>query len=152
MKSKKNIYYSFVYVISERLIFILFILFLLFASQNYELAHKSAIVIFLSFAISEAIKTIYPKRRPQNPLLPKKTDTSFPSSHSAISFALAFSYIFLHGMNVYGFLLFTVASFVALGRVLAGAHFIVDVVVGSLIALGVCLVVYSLNIAISFNL
>lgn len=152
MKSKQDIYYSFVYFISERLIFILFILFLIPTSLSLELIHKTVVVVFFSFVISEAIKSIYPKSRPTNPLLPKKTDTSFPSSHSALSFAFAYSYIFMNGFDFFGIILFLIALVVALGRVLAGAHFVVDVVAGSIIAFLVCFVVYTLNISFSFGL
>ncbi|MBP7859917.1 phosphatase PAP2 family protein, partial [Patescibacteria group bacterium] len=67
-------------------------------------------------------------------------------------FALAYSYIFMNGFDYFGIALFIIAIFVALGRVLAGAHFIVDVVAGSLIAFLVCLLVYTLNISFSFGL
>lgn len=56
---------------------------------------------------------------------------SFPSDHAAIAFALA---LFAFSLNKkIGLLCYAIACAVALGRVLAGVHYVIDVYAGALI-------------------
>lgn len=58
------------------------------------------------------------------------TDSSFPSEHTALAFGLAFA-IYLRNKKL-GLAFITGALLVALGRVLANVHFIIDII-GSVI-------------------
>ena len=59
--------------------------------------------------------------------------TSFPSGHTTFSFALAFS-IFLYDKKIGGMFLL-LAFFVALGRIITGVHFPLDVVAGGILGI-----------------
>ena len=56
-------------------------------------------------------------------------DSTFPSKHASVAFALAWA-IFLKRKKS-GFWLLTVASLVSLSRVIAGAHYPLDIVAGA---------------------
>lgn len=60
------------------------------------------------------------------------TFQSFPSGHAATSFAAAMVVFLLAGRR-WGILAFAVASFVALSRLVVGAHFITDIVAGAFV-------------------
>ena len=64
---------------------------------------------------------------------------SFPSSHSSIAFALAFSMLFVD--IPFGLTLLVCAAAVALGRVYVGVHYPLDVIVGIFVGLFWALVV-----------
>jgi undecaprenyl-diphosphatase len=67
-------------------------------------------------------------------LVPEPLTThSFPSSHSAIAFALAFTVLLAR--RSYGLALLVLASGVAFGRVLVGVHYPLDVVAGMFVGL-----------------
>jgi undecaprenyl-diphosphatase len=65
---------------------------------------------------------------------------SFPSDHAAVAATLAMI-VFLHDKKS-GMLLLVLALIVALSRVLAGVHFVSDVVVGSVVGIGVALLLH----------
>lgn len=95
--------------------------------------------------ISETIKALFPTLRPfRVDGLPVLTVTvpggsSFPSGHTAESFALAVT-IWLHDKKV-GWLYLALALLVGIARVWANVHYPLDilggVVIGSLVAVGV---------------
>jgi len=60
-------------------------------------------------------------------------DSSFPSSHSAFSFALATS-VWFHDKRL-GNIFFVLAILVSIGRVLAKVHFYQDVIVGAFLGI-----------------
>jgi undecaprenyl-diphosphatase len=59
---------------------------------------------------------------------------SFPSGHTMIAFAIAYS-LYLSGYRRLGFWLLIVAVFVAFGRVASGVHYTTDVLGGAFIAI-----------------
>lgn len=65
----------------------------------------------------------------------------FPSDHTLLAFTLAFAVIFLTKFRKIGYLLFVLAIFVGIGRVLALVHSPLDVV-GGLGAAGLAAVIY----------
>jgi undecaprenyl-diphosphatase len=76
------------------------------------------------FSVLEDVHLIVPA-----PLTPH----SFPSSHAAIAFALAFTVLLAR--RSYGWALLVLAAFVAFGRVYVGVHYPLDVVAGLLVGL-----------------
>jgi len=84
------------------------------------------------------IKDLYPISRPFM-ALPGMTpmtvtipvDASFPSTHTAVVFALGTT-VFMHDKRV-GFYFFMGAVLVAIGRILANVHYPSDIIAGALI-------------------
>jgi undecaprenyl-diphosphatase len=93
-----------------------------------------------SWVISMMIKSLFPSIRPFGVLditpltvtIPS-VNSSFPSVHAAVAFAIATS-IWLHNKKL-GVRFIVLAFLVALGRVLSEVHFIHDVVAGALIGI-----------------
>lgn len=125
------LYYYFVYFISELLIFILAFLSVYFVIKKESNLIQVVSTGILSAITAEGIKYFFPTERPDNPLLGFKEGGSFPSTHTSISFALAFSVFFVNRKE--GLILLTLASFVALGRVLSGAHHPLDILGGIIV-------------------
>lgn len=100
---------------------------------------------FLAWAIARVLKDLLPSARPfivnrELPLtLTLHFDNAFPSSHAAIAFALATT-IWLHSKKL-GIVFFGLAILVAIGRVTANVHYVLDVVFGSMIGTGVAVIV-----------
>lgn len=93
-----------------------------------------------SWAISMMIKSLYPSIRPFKMLgiLPltitiPSVNSSFPSVHAAVAFAIATS-IWIHNKKL-GIRFYILAFLVALGRVLSEVHYIHDVVAGAIIGI-----------------
>ena len=76
-------------------------------------------------------------------LIEKQHDTSFPSGHSASSFAAAMC-IYLNGYKRYGIPLLLLALLMALSRLYVGVHYPGDVVTGAIIGSLMAWLVYKL--------
>lgn len=92
---------------------------------------------FVAWIITELIKTIFPTLRPfqaQN-LIPLTLtipgDGAFPSSHSAVAFALAVT-ILKHDRKV-GILYLVMAGLVGIARIIAHVHYPIDIMGGAVI-------------------
>jgi undecaprenyl-diphosphatase len=91
----------------------------------------------IAYAITELIKTFFPTLRPFqfNGALPltltTPIDGSFPSSHTAVGFALAVT-ILKHDKKV-GILYLVMAGLVGIARILAHVHYPIDIIVGAFI-------------------
>ncbi|MBU1916457.1 phosphatase PAP2 family protein, partial [Patescibacteria group bacterium] len=70
---------------------------------------------------------------------PPLTAKSFPSDHAIISFALAFSVLMLH--RRLGAVLLICAGAVAVGRVLVGVHYPLDVLAGAILGTAWALII-----------
>lgn len=91
----------------------------------------------VAYAITELIKTFFPTLRPFQfngglPLtLTVPSDGAFPSSHSAVGFALAVT-ILKHDRKI-GILYLIMAGLVGIARIMAHVHYPIDIMVGALI-------------------
>ena len=91
----------------------------------------------IAYAITELIKTFFPILRPfqfngSHPLtLTIPSDGTFPSSHSAVAFALAVT-ILKHDKKV-GILYLLMAGLVGVARIVAHVHYPIDIMVGAFI-------------------
>ncbi|MDO8513766.1 MAG: phosphatase PAP2 family protein [bacterium] len=65
-------------------------------------------------------------------LLFHRPDTSFPSDHAALLFALALS-MRLHGYKRLGNIMFIIAGIISITRVFVGVHYPLDVIVGAIV-------------------
>jgi undecaprenyl-diphosphatase len=103
-----------------------------------EQALHAFLAVILSWVISTMIKSLFPSFRPFQlyGILPltitvPSINTSFPSAHASVAFAMATS-IWIHNKKL-GVRFLILAFLVALGRILSSVHFIHDVFVGALI-------------------
>ncbi|HSD12731.1 MAG TPA: phosphatase PAP2 family protein [Patescibacteria group bacterium] len=74
---------------------------------------------------------------------PPLTPHAFPSGHSSVAFALAFTLLFVD--PPFGLAMLVAAAAVALGRVYVGVHYPLDVVVGIFVGLFWALVMHGLG-------
>ncbi len=91
----------------------------------------------LAYVVTDLIKNYFPVLRPFvfNELIPTTlyvpSDGSFPSTHTAVGFALAVT-ILKHDRKV-GILYLIMAGLVGIARILAYVHYPVDIIAGALI-------------------
>jgi len=145
-----DVYYYFVYFISEYLVFLLaFYVFYNLRKDSHHLL-STFFALFASFLIAESLKYIIFTPRPLYPLLGSREGGSFPSTHTTISFAMAVS-LFIKNKSRGTFAL-VMAFFVALGRVLGGAHFPIDTIAGGFIGVLNGIIFSKLNIYLKVKL
>jgi undecaprenyl-diphosphatase len=115
-----------------RFIFIFVLIFMLFQSYSHKKAALSAITsaVFTLF-INNLIRLLYFKHRPfvkhrVGILIPSKTDSSFPSKHTLLVFAIATS-IFLRE-RVLGSIMLGLSTLTGVSRIWVGHHFPSDII------------------------
>ncbi|MBU0572471.1 phosphatase PAP2 family protein [Patescibacteria group bacterium] len=114
-----------------------------------EQALRAFAAALLAWVIAQMLKSLLPSVRPflingELPLtLTFHFDNAFPSSHTAIAFGLAIT-LWLHNKKL-GIVYIALAFLVAVGRVFANVHYILDVVIGSMIGTMVAVVVSKLR-------
>ncbi len=116
----------------------LVILWVIDGKVKREQAMHAFLSAVFAWAVSMMIKSIFPSERPfalygflPSTLTIPSVNSSFPSIHSAVAFAIATSVRSHSKTNGNRFLV--LAAFVALGRILSGVHYILDVLVGAVI-------------------
>ena len=117
-------------------IFALFLLYLFY--KDRKLVMRAILAAVLSAAIVALIKKVwfYPRpflREGIQPLITHVSDSTFPSKHAAVAFALA-QIIFLDKKSL-GWWFLILAFFISLARVVTGVHYPSDILAGSLIGL-----------------
>ena len=138
-----NFFTDEVYVFMARdliyVVALLALVLLLFSSRPFFDKLK-IMFLFLCIAVATyaliifVIHPYWPRERPfeallnVNQLIPE-TDTSFPSKHATFSFLLA-GFAYGYGRR-YAFWIFLGAIFIALGRVIVGVHYPLDVLSGA---------------------
>ncbi len=104
------------------------------------------LTVIFAFIFTEIFKIFIQSERPFsyfqiNTLLEHSSIfTSFPSGHTTLSFALAFS-IFAYKRSI-GLIFLGAAFLVGLGRILVGVHYPVDIVAGGLLGFFSFLIAY----------
>lgn len=120
--------------------------FILFGNKERRLlGFTAAISVAVDIALVNGfLKNVFERERPYVtydeiiPLMGVLSDFSFPSGHTALSFALAF--VFYRGLpKAYGIGAMMVAALVGFSRVYLGVHYFSDVLVGALVG---CLAAY----------
>ncbi|MBS4179231.1 phosphatase PAP2 family protein [Lederbergia citrea] len=115
--------------------------------QNRQIVLYALTITIIALGANKIIEMLYFRPRPfvthaVNLLSDKSSlDPSFPSNHSAGSFALAFA-LFWKRRKI-GIVLLVVAVFMALSRLYIGVHYPLDVSAGAIIAFIVTFVVMS---------
>src|SRR3989344_3452587 len=142
-----TLHYYWVLFLSDYLIFIVALLFLYFAKRDRGLLMKGLFSVALALLITEITKYFFPVSRPEESFLALKEGARFPSTHTAISFAFAFTTLYFSKKK--GALLLTLALFVSLGRILAGAHLLIDIIAGILVGFIVSFILSKFKISIS---
>lgn len=109
--------------------------------------------IILAWTFAEMIKDIYHTTRPfvlegKNPLVLfiPAANGSFPSSHTAVAFALALT-IWLHDKRI-GFAYLIAALLVGTARVLANVHYPVDIIGGAVLGIIVAYMIEKAHIKV----
>ena len=115
-----------------------------------EQVFRAFAAALLAWVIAQMLKSILPSVRPflVNIELPLTFtlhfDNAFPSSHTAIAFGLATT-LWLHNKKL-GIVYLTLAILIAVGRVFANVHYILDVVVGGMIGTMIAVIVDKLHL------
>ncbi len=107
--------------------------------------------LILEFTVNDLIlKNLVERVRPFNqfsdiiPLVKKPISFSFPSGHTASSFAAA-GIIFLYTKKKYGIPALILATLIGFSRVYLGVHFPSDVIIGCLVGIISSYVVYKVD-------
>lgn len=115
----------------------LVVLWVIDGPKKKEMVLHAIFACILSWAVSELIKYFFPTLRPfminnLDPLtLTVPTDGAFPSSHTAVSFALSISIIKHH--KKIGILYLLMSLLVGIARILANVHYPIDIIGGAVI-------------------
>ncbi|HCB35479.1 MAG: hypothetical protein A2W52_04510 [Candidatus Taylorbacteria bacterium RIFCSPHIGHO2_02_49_25] len=126
------------------LVAVLFAVFALTRSQARKarilLFCEGTVAAFLSRGVVEALRLFIHRPRPfvaDPSIIPliSETSFSFPSGHAAFFFALS-TVVFLHNKR-WGVWFFIAAAVISIARVLAGVHYVTDILGGA--ALGVAI-------------
>jgi len=141
-----NILYNFL----PAVVFASYIVFLAISLFTYTITSitfiKITLVPFFTFLIVSVFRKIFNAQRPYekydiSPLIAKdKKGQSFPSRHVASGFIIAMAFL---SVNVtMGIVFLIISVIIAITRVLAGVHFIKDVIVGAMFSLLVGLIFF----------
>ena len=123
----------------------LFVLWVVDGKIKKEQVTHAFFASFIAWLISETIKIFFPTLRPfllngQNPLtLTTPSDGAFPSSHTALAFALGVT-IFMHDKK-YGSLYLLGAILIGVARVVANVHYPIDILAGAFVGTLVAVIV-----------
>lgn len=116
--------------------------------------HKRGRIVFITLIVgvlltdqisSQLIKELVGRIRPChtldhiNLLVSCGSGKSFPSSHAANNFAVAFILSFFYKKNPWVF--YTTASLIALSRVVVGVHYPADILAGAMVGTGIALII-----------
>lgn len=99
-------------------------------NRDWKGGLQAAASMGVTLAISEGLKRAFPEQRPDN-----SGNDSFPSGHTAVSFAAAATLENRYGWQA-GFPAFAVATFVGVARLEADRHHWYDVAAGAVIGSG----------------
>ncbi|WP_209124147.1 undecaprenyl-diphosphatase [Alkalihalobacillus sp. BA299] len=122
-----------------RYVFIFVLISMLFQNYSHKKVALSAITsIVLSLFINSAIRLVYFKPRPfvkhrVGILIPSKTDSSFPSKHTLLVFAISTS-IFLRE-RVLGSIMMGLSVLTGFSRIWVGHHFPSDIIGSAFISI-----------------
>lgn len=138
-----NLNYPYINYIMESLtcfgnIFVWFvfctIIYLIGGEKSKELAKLCILAVIFSFCLSESLKSLFNRPRPDEVLninaLTEHNSSSMPSGHSAVSFTIFTLLTYKYG---YWWLFLGFSSLVALSRVGLGVHYPSDLIVGGII-------------------
>ena len=117
------------------------LLFAYFLGTSNQFITLSAGVLLTTAAV-QIVKYFSARERPENQVIKASFASSFPSGHSASSFAVATMLSSFYPEVLP--LSFALASLVALSRVYLGEHFLSDIVAGSALGIVIAYVVLSL--------
>ncbi len=111
-------------------------LWLTWSSANQSAAFLAGVSALIALGLGQIIGKAFPRPRPYlshavNQLIPPSLDTSFPSDHAILGFAVAVM-IWKYNRRV-GTVLLTFALLMAIARVFVGAHYPGDVLGGALL-------------------
>ncbi|PIN86210.1 undecaprenyl-diphosphatase [Candidatus Woesearchaeota archaeon CG10_big_fil_rev_8_21_14_0_10_44_13] len=127
------------FVFFAEYLIVIFILFFIIEFKNVKAVSNAIFSSVVAASINEAISLFYFRPRPfvannVNLLIDHLRTASFPSTHAAVSFALATS-VFIYNRKA-GVFAYMIAAVIALSRVFVGVHYPSDVLVGA--AIGTC--------------
>ena len=92
------------------------------------------LAVIFTFYLTELLKDIINRPRPDDTLhiapLTDHINTSMPSGHSAVSFTVFTILTYKYG---YWFIFLTIASLIAISRVILGVHYPSDLIVGAIV-------------------
>jgi len=135
--------------ISKRARFVFLFLFILLWFRNdvyKKIALFSCVTVSVTYLLSIMIKLVYFKPRPflnhgvyLLPPVPSKKDSSFPSKHTALAFALAASVFVYH--RILGLILWLLSILVGLSRIWMGQHYPSDIISSAILGNGTVFVV-----------
>ena len=145
-----DVFFKYVTYLGDGVLFAVFMIFFLFIKrkQSLKFAIAGITTLLVTFVLKKVVFTKFP--RPVEFFGEEKLHliegvkmhhwNSFPSGHSMAAFAM-FTLFFLYVKNpVLKGMFLTIASLAAFSRVYLSQHFLLDILVGSMIGVGIALV------------
>lgn len=114
-----------------RYVFILIMIIMWFKHRNYKKITMEAVIsVTISLIINSMIKLFYFKPRPflkgrVEILIPSKRDSSFPSKHTLLAFAVSTTFFFYH--RLLGSIMWGLSFLTGLSRIWVGHHYPSDI-------------------------
>lgn len=141
-KNHEKLYFflRIIYKYASYPVFVLYPLLLIYTFLNRQIADfvKILVIPAVTFVMVTLLRLLINRARPYealdiNPLIKKnKSGQSFPSRHAASVFIIAMAFLYV---NIYaGIALLILGAVMCAARVLAGVHYVSDVVAGALIS------------------
>ncbi len=144
-----------------RYVFIFVLIYMWFRNDYYKkVSYKAIMSSVVSLFIHSLIKLFFFKPRPfvkrrVGILIPSKTDSSFPSKHTLLAFAISTS-IFLYD-RVLGSIMWVISMLTGFSRIWVGHHYPSDIIGSAFIASLTSIILdktagkYSINIPCNLN-
>lgn len=141
-KNHEKLYFflRIIYKYASYPVFVLYPLLLIYTFLNRQIADfvKILVIPAVTFVMVTLLRLLINRARPYealdiNPLIKKnKSGQSFPSRHAASVFIIAMAFLYV---NIYaGIALLILGTIMCAARVLAGVHYVSDVIVGVVIS------------------
>lgn len=132
-----------------RYIYVILIIILGLKCRNKNIFKQTGISVLISLLINNIIRLFFYKDRPfikkrVGVLIPSKLDSSFPSKHTLLVFAVSTIALFYH--RILGLIMLWMSIITGLSRIWVGHHYPSDIIGSAALGSGVSIIVKCLSI------
>jgi len=142
-----DVLFRFFSFLGSEIFYLLFLSFIYWC-LNKKLAIRLGMVIFISMYVNFTLKDVFHLPRPDHPnlrILENPEGESFPSGHAQSVATVSFFLTRNYPKPLFYMIAIAITTLVSLSRVYLGVHYPRDVIVGSLLGLGIAYLFWYLN-------